>query len=95
MPKKKEKDSSEFYRGEIRKLRKEVQQLRRELNKYHPSQDDEEVSHTEDTHPKVYRNREPCESCGKDSLRTFEIIGRVFEECTTPGCGYRKKISGP
>jgi rubrerythrin len=93
MARSKHSKSSEYYLGEIRKLKKEVQQLRRELQKYQPSQEDTYTTDDEDTHPKVFLKEKTCLDCGKGKLKTFEIIGRVFEEC--PICGARKKLSGP
>lgn len=89
MPKKRAKSSEEYLRGEIRKLRKENQRLRRQLEKesYKP-QDEEYNSDTEDTFvelPKVIR----CPDCFKGTLKIFEIVGKVYESRDL--CGHRKR----
>ncbi len=88
--KNKNKSSEEYYRGEIRKLKKEVQQLRKQLNQKLPTQEIEESVDSEDTHPTIYKHTKTCECCGKGKIRQFEIIGRMFEECDI--CEYRKKL---
>lgn len=82
----------EHILGENRKLRKEIKQLRRLIEKNpFPSQDDaEESCDSEDTHPKVYKNVKICEECGKGEITQFEIVGKVFEQCSL--CDYRKKL---
>lgn len=95
MPKKQERNSEEWYKGQIRELQKEVRQLRKQLKsyeKYSRAQDEEFGNDTEDTMPK---NIKPvvaiCHECGKGKLSTFEIVGRIFETCNI--CEYRKKIN--
>jgi len=89
--KNKNRSEVEFLAGENRKLRKEVKQLRRILEKHSPAQDVEEVTDSEDTVPKVYTQTKECGECGKGTLRTFELVGRIFEECNL--CHYRKKLT--
>lgn len=89
--KNKNRSEVEFLAGENRKLRKEVKQLRRILEKHSPAQDVEEVTDSEDTIPKVFTEVKVCSDCGKGKLRTFEIIGKIFEECDL--CHYRKKLT--
>lgn len=93
MPKKREKNGEEFWRGKCRELAKEVRQLKKQLRYYQRQENysqDEEVSYdSEDTHPtEITRNI--CQHCGKGELKTFEIIGRWFEECNV--CDHRKKL---
>jgi regulator of replication initiation timing len=88
--KNKNRSEVEFLAGENRKLRKEVKQLRRMLEKQSPSQDVEESADSEDTMPKIREEKKTCSSCGKGHIKMFEIIGKIFEECDT--CEYRKKL---
>lgn len=92
MPKRREKDGAEFWKAQCRKLQKEVQQLRRELNKRDRSQEDEIADDSEDTPPAEFIQKEPCHSCGKGFLDVFEIMGKRFGTCTV--CGERKKLNG-
>lgn len=97
MPKKRDKSSEEWYRGKLREQDKELRSLRKEVKHlkkhehFYEGQDDKEVSiSSEDTIPKTLAKR-VCDSCGKGEIRTFELIGRVFEECSV--CDFRKKIN--
>lgn len=90
MPKKRAKSSDEYYKGEIRKLRKQVGQLRKMLDKYSPSQDEETSMDSDDTHPKKYEPHNICNECGKGTVRRFELIGYQFEECNV--CDFRRKL---
>ena len=89
--KNKNRSSEEYYRGEIRKLKKEVQQLRKQLNQRQPTQEVEHAGDNEDTHPIIYKQTKICAECGKGEIRQFELIGRLFEECNL--CEYRKKVT--
>lgn len=92
--KNKNSSSEEYYKGEIRKLKKEVKQLRKQLqqNTHEPrEQDDEElaVDH-EDTIVEIKRLQN-CTSCGKGKMIEFEIMGKIFGTCSV--CGERKKLN--
>ena len=86
----KNRSPDEFLKGEIRKLKKENKQLRKELQRNYHSQDEEEIGDTEDTHPKRYLEKKICDGCGKGEVVRLEIVGRIFETC--PICGERKKV---
>lgn len=93
MPKQREKSGEEYWRGLYREADKLNRSLKRRLRQYEKySQDEELASDTEDTAPK---NIKPviarCSKCGEGHLSTFELIGKVFETCSS--CDYRKKIS--
>jgi regulator of replication initiation timing len=85
--KNKNRSEIEYVIGENKKLKKEVKQLRRMLEKHSPSQDEEAIDN-EDTHPVI--KKKICSSCGKGELTIFEIVGKVFETCGL--CGDRKKV---
>lgn len=94
MPKRREKSPEEYWRGKWRESDKENRSLRKQLRQYEKySQDEEIAADSEDTAPKNIRPViATCTECGKGHLRTFELIGKVFEECNS--CNYRRKISG-
>ena len=93
MPKRRERNSDEFYRARIRELEKEVRSLQKrvkELEKYERSQDEPEpAGDTEDTFvdlPKL----SVCGDCAKGLMVEFELMGKVYGTCST--CGHRKRL---
>ena len=92
MPKKRERNSDEFYRARIRELEKEIRSLQKrvkELEKFERAQDEEVITDTEDTYielPKLNR----CLDCGKGFMEEFELMGKVYGTCNI--CGNRKRI---
>jgi hypothetical protein len=92
LPKKKDKDPAEFFRGKLREKDKLIRSLEKrikELEKHLQPQDNSEViADTEDTIPKL----QMCdsESCNKGVMREFEIIGKIYGECVI--CGNRKRL---
>ena len=94
MPKKKDRSSDEFYKGQIRELTAENKSLKKrlkQLEKRERSQDEEVTEHTEDTFAEIkYRRRCEDESCGKGVYDEYEILGRVIGTCTI--CGNRKRL---
>jgi hypothetical protein len=96
MPKKREKSEGEFYRSEIRRLKKVIRSLEQEVralkkyeHQYEISQDEEVETSEEDTHT-VLKKLQQCDNCGKGYYNEFEIIGRVIGTCNI--CGDRKRI---
>jgi len=90
--KNKNSSSEEYYKGEIRKLKKEVRQLRKQVqqNTHEPREQDEEISgDSEDTIVEV-KKLQTCNECFKGKLIEFEFMGKIYGTCST--CGYRKKI---
>lgn len=89
--KNKNSSSEEYYKGEIRKLKKEVKQLRKQVqqNSHEPREQDEDIaSDSEDTI--IVSKLKPCLNCGKGKLIEFELVGRVYGTC--PICGHREKL---
>ncbi len=88
------KSEVEHLRGRIRELEKINRQLKKELRQYTKREGlydiaREEIENwLEEPVPKP----KTCQECGKGTLSTFEIAGRVFEQCNI--CDYRKKIGG-
>lgn len=84
MPKHKERKESEYYKATIRKLRKEVSNLRKQLNRNYKEVD------IEDEYPDEEEPQDPvihCSACPNGYLEYFEIGIRQFTRCTS--CGYR------
>ena len=95
--KKKQKNEAEYYRGEIRALKKENRHLTKrvkQLERYEKDQIndlmdvsiDEEMEGEDITIKKI----DMCTSCGKGQLIYLDIIGRLFSTC--PVCEERKKL---
>jgi len=90
--KNKNSSSEEYYKGEIRKLKKEVRQLRKQVqqNTHEPREQDTEISgDSEDTIVEV-KKLQDCLSCGKGKMIEFDIVGRTYGTCNI--CGERKKL---
>lgn len=89
MPKKRAKNDTEYYKGIIRKLRKQVQQLRRLIetagNNYGTSLEEHEL--TEDLERQPKEQVQMCPSCHRHPLRDFEVLGRKFKICEN--CAWR------
>jgi predicted nucleic acid-binding Zn ribbon protein len=89
LPKKRDKNGEEFYRGKLREAQKQIRNLQRKVRELEKSQHMyEEILFDEEPEeqPKT------CPECGKGHLTTVDIVGRVFDKCDV--CGYRKKING-
>ena len=92
MPKRKERSSEEWYRGKVRELESLVRSLKKQLRQYEKYSQEEVATDCEDTVPIIKPVIMKCEECGKGNLNTFELLGRVFIECSV--CDFRKKING-
>lgn len=92
MPKKREKNAEEFWKGKCRELEKEVRQLRRQLKELQKSKHIyEDIKIDEPTEPETVIKYKKCVECGKGHIEIKTILDRTFEECDT--CNYRKKVS--
>ena len=91
MPKKKDKNGEEFYRGKLREAEKQIRELQKslkQLNKArHQFEDNLLNPEKEDAAPAPLRRK--CPSCGKGSLSELDFLGRKFDVCDT--CDYRSK----
>jgi hypothetical protein len=86
--KNKNRSPEEYYKGEIRKLKKEVRQLRKQLNQNTHEQSDEELaSDSEDT---MVTKLHTCMSCGKGKLIEFELMDKAWGTCNL--CNERKRL---
>ena len=90
MPKKREKNADEFYRGKLREAQKQIRDLQRQVRAL------EKTSALREERRKDPKPKKDdilmCPDCGKGKLKVLEVIGKVFHICEC--CGYRKKIHG-
>lgn len=96
MPKKKDKNGEEFWRGKCRELEKRVRQLekivayheKREHN-FERSQDEEVFLDNEDTPSAILIS--DCSQCGKGKMKeTLNILNKIYGECSH--CGHRGRM---
>jgi len=93
VPKKKERNEGEYYRGRIRELEKENRQLHKQIKYLEKNQHMYEeiiLGDKDAAFEETPEKPQCCPECGKGSIKTINIIGRVFIECDT--CHYRKKV---
>ncbi len=80
----KEGRPEEFYKAQIRSLKKEVKSLRHQIK---------HLSRTEPRSPKEPDEDEikleGCDACGKGFLSVLSMVGRTFKTCNL--CGWRSK----
>jgi DNA-directed RNA polymerase subunit M/transcription elongation factor TFIIS len=98
LPKKRDKNGEEFYRGKLREAQKQIRELQRRVKELQKAQHIYEDILTEEVEEPVpettlFTSSRTCPHCGKGKLSYIEIVGRVFEKCDI--CEYRKKINGP
>jgi len=95
MPKRKERDGIEFYRGKVRELQKENIALKKQVRQLQKTEHlyEDVILGNKDAafEEKVYEPH--CIHCGKGRIKTLNILDRIFQECDV--CDYRKKIGGP
>lgn len=89
MPKNREAKPDEYFRSQIRHLKKENAQLRRKIheleNRLAIVPEAELVMEEADYDTKC----EPCTECGKGILIEITVVGRKFSHCDN--CSYRTK----
>ena len=85
--KNKNRSPEEYYKGEIRKLKKEVQQLRKQLSKRTHEQDEDIATDSEDT---VVTKLQTCDDCFKGKFIEFSIMDKIYGTCNI--CGHRKRL---
>lgn len=86
MGKKKEQDRLEELEKENRELKSMVRGLQRRLRKIDKHYKDTEIVDIHEDSEKKFTPKK-CEACGKGEIQTVDIVGRMFEKCTT--CDYR------
>ena len=99
MSKSKESKPSEFYLGEIRRLKAENRNLKKRIRQLEKSEimHDSFTGDEDDDNIQVLpignsNNRLPeiCPDCSKGYLIEKNLIGRIYDECST--CGYRSSV---
>lgn len=95
MPKNKERDGIEFWRGKVRELQKENVSLKKEIRRLQKTEHlyEEVILGDRDAAFEEVVHEPTCISCGKGKIKTINILDRIFQECSV--CHYRKKIGGP
>ncbi len=91
MAKSRESKEAEYYKSQIRKLKKEVKNLRKQLNRNYKDNTDD----IDDEYPdeEVQDVQIKCTKCTNGFLEYFQVASREFHRCAS--CGYRspgKKI---
>jgi hypothetical protein len=88
MPKKKERNPEEFYKGKLREAQKQIRDLQRQIRIL------EKTGHIKKQRVESIKEDKPlmCPECGKGELKILDIVGRTFHICHC--CGYRKKVNG-
>ena len=95
MPKKKERSGEEYYRGKLRELSKENQQLKKRIRSLEKTEHmyEEVILGDKDAAYEEVVREETCSQCGKGKLKTFSILDKyTFVECSV--CDYRRKLPG-
>ena len=89
MPKNREAKPDEWYKSQIRHLKKENAQLRKKLAQLEDNLTESAI----DDFPKEtvdYDTKcEPCNECGKGILIEITVVGRKFKRCDQ--CSFRTK----
>lgn len=85
MPKKKEKNPEEYYKGLIRSYKKRIAQLEKEIERLTYIPPSQKVEQENKKHNPLI-----CESCGKGEMSLFEIMGRKFLICKI--CEHRIRL---
>lgn len=85
MGRKKNDSEAERLEKENKELKSIVRSLERQIKKLHSEYKYEK----EETTEVEFDDRETCTNCGKGSLETVELAGRIFKRCGT--CDFRSK----
>lgn len=84
-----EKDQIQDMRAIISEQKKEIQRLRRELNRReNVSEDYKELLHEVDLEPQQYHKKDYCPECGKGILKVVDLGIRRIIRCSI--CEYKK-----
>ena len=86
MSKSKEGRPEEFFKSQIRTLKKENNQLRKKVQQLQNQLGPKEERIAKE--PK--RKENLCPNCDRGTLEELEFVGRVFEVCNV--CSYRSKV---
>jgi len=94
MAKQKEARPEEFYKSQIRNLKKENDQLRKRIRQLESNPQSEKQPRLGQRLIKGLKEaieieKGFCPSCGKGTLEQLEFVGRIFDTCNI--CSYRSK----
>lgn len=85
MSKSKEGRPEEFYKSQIRSLKKENAQLRKKLQQLQNQLVPKEPREEKEPEFKLPK----CPKCNQAAIQEMEFVGRIFDVCQN--CGYRSK----
>lgn len=86
MAKQKESKPDEFFRSQIRSLKKENNYLRKRVRQLENLINEDIIEEVRE----VKKKANICKECARGQLSELEIVGRVFEVCNV--CDFRRKI---
>jgi len=98
MPKKREKSSDEFYKGQLRELQAENKSLKKRIKQLERREHFADVEQYEDVElpvgeqNAVLEKRIRCDDagCGKGTYDTIELLGKLYGKCNI--CGNQKRL---
>lgn len=92
----KKHDETQYYKGLIRDLEKQVRNLKRQL-KYYTKREHILNEHLDDIKELTSKKEEPilkklkCTECNKGTLDEFMVLDRLYGTCNS--CGHRKRLN--
>lgn len=89
MAKNQEAKETEFYKGIIRNLKKEIKHLKQRIRQLEKFEHNYNNPKEKDDEP--LEQLKKCPDCGKGFIKEIEIVGRIFEVCSL--CPHRKKLN--
>lgn len=90
MARSKEGKDSEFYLGQIRELKSENRNLKKQLRHLQKREHLVEEHELAEIIEEVVIKKQRCPDCSKGFLEDKEVLGRYWEQCNT--CNYRTKV---
>lgn len=84
--KNKNRNEIEHYKGEIRRLKRQLRELQKSKHLYDDIID-ASIEQIEEPRERVHI----CQECGKGKIKYFSVLDIPFEECDI--CDYRKKLT--
>ena len=95
MPKNRERNEAEYFKGIIRSLKSEVRNLRKRLRELEKTEaqyiDAVNGMYEGDIEPTIEPKQETCPDCSKGSLQEVIVLNRAFKRCSV--CNWRSKAT--
>lgn len=88
MAQSKESRPEEFFKAQIRSMKKEINYLRKRVKQLENLINKDITQEVREVRKREKANT--CKECGKGQLSEMEFVGRVFEVCDV--CDFRRKI---